>query len=89
MHPFDSDTINRLAAKLDALQLASDERAALDAIIDRAADGGDEVEGFANLAAGPGAGAAAPVAERELKAKPLDLNVGATRIADALGFKLR
>ena len=89
MHQFESDTINRLAAKLDGLSLTDDERAALDAIIDRAADGGDDVSGFAYLSAGLSSSADQAAMENQRKVKPLDLNPGAGRIADALGPKLR
>jgi len=86
MTPFTSDTANRLAAKLAALDLEVDEQAALDAILDRAADAGQEVAGFAWQKGEPRDHSR--VAEDFHKVKPPDLTAAGIRIGDALGLKL-
>ena len=83
---FESETINRLADKLAGLELADDERAALDCILDRAADEDSEVAGFLferQTETNPGA----VTAESAAKVQQPDLSSGGIKIAGALGWR--
>ena len=46
MESITAEAIDGLGSKLDGLDLTDDERAVLDLLFDRAANAGDEVEGF-------------------------------------------
>ena len=74
-----SDTINSLAAKAEALELTTEERAVLDRVLERAAEAEAEVEGFG------------VVYEIEVKFKGTDEElqaVAARKWGRALGFGL-
>ena len=83
MNNFTSETVNRLAGKLSALDLGADERAALDSILDRAADAGDVVA-FGAFEEQPLPGSTR--AENKAKVQAPDLSLGGIKIADALGW---
>ncbi len=88
MTDFDSSTMNGLAEKLDALDLTTAERAALDCIIDRAADDrdGDEVVGFTMFDTASNSHSL-KTAEHSAKVKAPDLSVPGIKIANALGLR--
>lgn len=84
MNNFNSETVNRLADKLSALDLGADERAALDSILDRAGDAGDVVA-FGSFEKQPMAESAK--AEQMQKVQAPELSHAGIKIADALGWR--